>query len=74
MDALRRKNRGELPSMAVLAAALEQLGDRVAALAQLERAVRQPDAWLLMYNHSERYESLRRDPRGKAALESIEGW
>ena len=26
------------------------------------------------YNRSERYESLRRDPRGKAALESVEGW
>jgi tetratricopeptide (TPR) repeat protein len=74
MDTLRRKNRGELPSMAVLAAALEQLGDRAAALTQLERAVKQPDAWLQMYNRSERYETLRRDPRGKAALESIEGW
>jgi serine/threonine-protein kinase len=74
METLRRKNRGEPPSMAVLAAALEQLGDRAAALTQLERAVKQPDAWLQMYNRSERYETLRRDPRGKAALESIEGW
>jgi serine/threonine-protein kinase len=74
METLRRKNRGELPSMAVLAAAFEQLGDRAAALTQLERAVKQPDAWLQMYNRSERYETLRRDPRGKAALESIEGW
>jgi TolB-like protein/tetratricopeptide (TPR) repeat protein/tRNA A-37 threonylcarbamoyl transferase component Bud32 len=74
METLRRKNRGELPSMAVLAAALEQLGDHDAAIRQLERAVRQPDAWLQMYNRSERYESLRRDPRGRAALESIETW
>jgi len=74
MDRLRQKNGGELPSMAVLAAALEHLGDHAAALTQLERAVKQPDAWLQMYNRSERYESLRRDPRGKAALESIEGW
>ena len=74
MDRLRQKNRGELPPMAVLAAALEQLGDHSAALTQLERAVKLPDAWLQMYNRSERYESLRRDPRGKAALESIEGW
>jgi TolB-like protein len=74
MDNLRRKNRGELPSMAVLAAAFEQLGEHAAALTQLERAVKQPDAWLQMYNRSERYESLRRDPRGRAALESIEKW
>ena len=32
------------------------------------------DAWLQMCNRSERYESLRRDPRGRAALESIEKW
>jgi serine/threonine-protein kinase len=74
MEALRGKNRGELPAMAVLAAALEQLGDRAAALAQLERAVRRPDPWLQMYNWSERYDSLRRDPRGKAALGRIERW
>jgi hypothetical protein len=74
VDRLRQKNRGELPSMAVLAAAFERLGDHAAALTQLERAVNQPDAWLQMYNRSERYEALRRDPRGKAALESIEGW
>jgi serine/threonine-protein kinase len=74
MDRLRQKNRGELPSMAVLAAAFEQLGEHAAALTQLERAVKQPDAWLQMYNRSERYETLRRDPRGKAALESIEQW
>jgi hypothetical protein len=40
----------------------------------LERTVNQPDAWLQMDNRSERYEALRRDPRGKAALESIEAW
>ena len=74
MDRLRAKNRGELPAMAVLAAALDQLGDRVAAVEQLERAVRQPDAWLQMYNRSARYDALRRDPRGNAALASIETW
>ena len=40
----------------------------------LGSAVRQPDGWLQMYNRSERYESLRRDSRRKAALESIERW
>jgi hypothetical protein len=40
----------------------------------LERTVNQPEAWLQMDNRSERYEALRRDPRGTAALESIEAW
>jgi predicted RNA polymerase sigma factor len=60
--------------MGVLAAALDQLGDRAAAVEQLERAVRQPDAWLQMYNRSARFDALRRDPRGNAALASIETW
>ena len=38
----------------------------------LERAVKQPDSWLQMYNRSARYDALRRDPRGEALLASIE--
>jgi serine/threonine-protein kinase len=72
MDQLRRKNGGELPPMGVLAAALEQLGDHAAALTMIERAVRQPDAWLQMYNRAERYDALRRDPRADAIMASIE--
>lgn len=72
MDQLRAKNGGALPAMAVLAAALEVLGDHAAALTMLERAVKQPDSWLQMYNRSARYDALRRDPRGEALLASIE--
>ncbi len=74
IDRLRAKGGGQLPASGVLAAAMDQLGDRPAALEQLERAVRQPDAWLQMYNRSARYDALRRDPRGNAALASIETW
>ena len=72
MDRLRVKNGGELPAMGVLAAALEILGDHAAAVATIERAVRQPDAWLQMYNRSARYDALRRDPRADSIMASIE--
>ena len=72
MEQLRVKNGGEMPAMGVLAAALEQLGDHTAALAMIERAVKQPDSWLQMYNRSERYDALRRDPRAEAIMASIE--
>lgn len=72
MDRMREKNRGELPAMAVLASALDVLGDHPAAVVMIERAVRQPDAWLQMVNRSARFDALRRDPRADSALKSIE--
>ena len=72
MEQLRVKNGGEMPAMGVLAATMEQLGDHAAALAMIERAVKQPDAWLNMYNHTARYDALRRDPRAAAIMASIE--
>ena len=72
MDRLRVKNGGELPAMAVLAAAFEALGDHAAAVTMIERAVRQPDAWLQMYNRAERFDALRKDPRANAIMASIE--
>jgi len=72
MEHLRRVNGGELPAMAVLAAALEVLGDHAGALTMIERAVKQPDNWLQMYNRAQRYDALRRDPRADAIMRSIE--
>jgi len=72
MEHLRRVNGGELPAMAVLAATLELLGDHAGALVMIERAVKQPDNWLQMYNRAERYDALRRDPRADAIMKSIE--
>ncbi|WP_309673441.1 protein kinase [Gemmatimonas sp.] len=72
MENLRVKNGGVMPAMGVLAATLEELGDHAAALAMIERAVKQPDSWLQMYNRAERYDALRRDPRADAIMKSIE--
>ncbi len=72
LDRLRAKNGGELPAMGVLAATLEQLGDHEAAIGLLDRAAKQPDGWMNMYNRAERYDALRRDPRANAIMASIE--
>ncbi|WP_434479625.1 protein kinase domain-containing protein [Gemmatimonas sp.] len=72
IENLRVKNGGVLPAMGVLAATLETLGDHAAALAMIERAVKQPDSWLQMYNRAERYDALRKDPRADAIMKSIE--
>ena len=72
IESLRMKNGGTVPAMGVLAATFEVLGDHAAALAMIERAVKQPDSWLQMYNRAERYDALRRDPRADAIMKTIE--
>ena len=72
MEHLRLVNGGEMPAMGVLAATLELLGDHAGAVTMIERAVKQPDNWLQMYNRAERYDALRRDPRADAIMASIE--
>ena len=72
MERLRTKNGGQLPAMGVLAATLETLGDHVAAVALLDRAAKEPDGWLNLYNRAERYDALRRDPRVDAIMKRIE--
>ena len=38
----------------------------------IEHAVREPDAWLQMYNRSARFDALRRDRRADSLMASIE--
>jgi eukaryotic-like serine/threonine-protein kinase len=72
LEAQRVDNGGRFPANGTLAAALEELGDHEAAIALLEEAVRMHDAWLIQYARGERYDKLRRDPRGAAALAKVE--
>jgi len=65
---------GRLPATGVLACALEELGDHEAAIALLGEAVSKHDAWLLQYTKGERYDKLRKDPRGAAFLAKAEAW
>ena len=46
----------------------------LAAIALLAEAVAQHDAWLLQYTRGERYDKLRRDPRGAALLARVEAF
>ena len=57
-----------------IAHALEELGDHDQAIALLGAAVTEHDAWLLQHTRGERYDKLRRDPRGAALLAKTEAW
>jgi predicted Zn-dependent protease len=74
LDTLRVDAGGHLPATGMIATALEELGDHEAAIALLGEAVAQHDAWLVQYARGERYDKLRRDPRGAALLTKVESW
>ena len=71
LDRIRASSGGQLPPMGVLAATLEQLGKTDEALAVLIRARDQHDPWLPGYIASERYDRLRKDPRGAAIVATV---
>ena len=71
LESQRVDNGGRLPANGMLAATLEELGDHEAAIALLGEAVRAHDAWLVQYARGERYDKLRRDPRGAALLGEV---
>jgi serine/threonine-protein kinase len=72
LESQRVDNGGRLPANGMLAATLEELGDHEAAIELLAEAVRMHDAWLLQYARGERYDKLRRDPRGAGLLGKVE--
>jgi serine/threonine-protein kinase len=72
IDATRRAWGGGIVQSGAVAAALYELGDRDAALATLEAAVRMHDPWLTSNSRSPLYDKLRAEPRGRALLESTE--
>jgi serine/threonine-protein kinase len=73
LDRLRAASGGRLPPVAVVAAALEMLGDHEAAVTLLGDAVRRHDPWL-WYSRKERYDPMRADPRVAALLAPLEAW
>jgi tetratricopeptide (TPR) repeat protein len=74
LAAMQRRNGGTVPGMGVIAAAYEVMGDHDAALGTLAQALQAHDGWLFQYNHSERYDRLRKDPRANAMLARTEAW
>ena len=74
LEAQRVDAGGKLPATGALATALAELGDQEAAINLLGDAVAAHDAWLLQYTRGERFDKLRRDPRGAAFIAKVEGW
>ena len=74
LAAMQRRNGGTVPGMGVIAAAYEVMGDHQAAIGTLAQALQAHDGWLFQYNHSERYDRLRKDPRANAMLARTEVW
>lgn len=68
---IRGVSGGQLPPMGVLAATLDQLGETEQALALLIRARDLHDPWLPGYIASERYDRLRKNPRGAAIVATV---
>ena len=72
IEGMRAANGGSLPPVGVLAAALERLGDRAAAISVLGEAIARHDPWMLQHNRGVRYDRLRKDPQAAALLATYE--
>lgn len=71
LDGLRARSGGKLPAMGVIAAALDELGEREAAVTVLSEAIAKHDVWLVQFPRISRYDKLRRDPRAAAMLAKL---
>lgn len=71
LDKMRTRSGGRLPAMGVIAAALEELGEREAAVTVLAEAIARHDVWLVQFPRVVRYDKLRRDPRAAAMLAKL---
>ena len=71
LERMRVASGGKLPPMGLVAATLDQLGDTDAAITALTRARDLHDPWLPGFVGSERYDRLRKDPRGAAILATV---
>jgi serine/threonine-protein kinase len=72
--ALRKAAGGRLPPLGTIAATLDLLGERDAAVGVLGDAFADHDLWLAIFNHTERYDGLRKDPRTGAMFAKSEAW
>jgi serine/threonine-protein kinase len=71
---LQRAAGGRLPPIGTIAAALDLLGERDAAVRVLGDAFADHDLWLGIFNRTERYDELRTDPRAAAMFARAEAW
>jgi serine/threonine-protein kinase len=71
LDGLRSVNGGRFPPLGSVATALMALGDRDAALEVLARAIALHDPWTPGFSGLERYDQLRKDPKGAALMATV---
>ena len=71
LERMRVASGGHLPPMGLVAVTLDELGDTDAAVAALTRARDLHDPWLPGFVMSERYDRLRKDPRGATILATV---
>ena len=70
--ALLGEKKERFPATAVLAAALDAIGDHERAVAVLRTAVEQHDPWLANKSRGPIFDRLRTDPRAAALLAHVE--
>ena len=71
LEQVRKVSGGRLPPIGTLAAALERIGDKEAALEVLARAIALHDPWVPGFVGNERYDRLRKDVRGGALIATV---
>ena len=74
LAALRTAAGGPLPALGTIAATLDLLGEHDAAVGVLGDAFADHDLWLAIFNHTERYDRLRKDPRVAAMFAKSVAW
>ncbi|MEO8140649.1 MAG: protein kinase, partial [Gemmatimonadota bacterium] len=71
---MRAAASGRLPALGTIAATLDLLGERDSAFVVLGEAFADHDLWLAIFNHTERYDGLRRDARAAVMFARNEVW
>ena len=71
LDGMRARSDGRYPAMGVIAAALDELGEREAAVTVLADAIGKYDVWLVQFPRISRYDKLRKDPRAGVMLDRL---
>ena len=71
---MRNAAGGRLPAIGTIAATLDLLGDRDTAIVVLGEAIAGCDLWLAIFNHTERYDGLRKEPRAALMFSKSEAW
>jgi len=74
LASMRTAHGGRMPAIGVVAATMEVLGDREAAMALLAESIAKLNPWINGYVRAERFDRLRNDPRAAAMRDKVGSW